>query len=39
MCQFCDTDFVGTDGLGGGFVCVAEILAGAVRVSLAFERL
>jgi 7-carboxy-7-deazaguanine synthase len=30
-CQFCDTDFVGTDGPGGGKFSTAESLAQAVR--------
>lgn len=30
LCQFCDTDFVGTDGLGGGKFETAEKLAAAV---------
>src|SRR5581483_1898311 len=30
VCQFCDTDFVGTDGPGGGRFRTAEELAGAV---------
>lgn len=30
VCQFCDTDFVGTDGPGGGKFASAEILAEAV---------
>jgi 7-carboxy-7-deazaguanine synthase len=30
ICQFCDTDFVGTDGLGGGKFATAEALADAV---------
>lgn len=30
VCQFCDTDFVGTDGPGGGKFRDAEDLAGAV---------
>ena len=30
ICQFCDTDFVGTDGLGGGRFADAKDLAGAV---------
>ena len=30
-CQFCDTDFVGTDGAGGGKFETAEALAEAVR--------
>lgn len=31
VCRFCDTDFVGTDGPGGGRFEDAEALAGAVR--------
>ena len=31
VCQFCDTDFVGTDGPGGGRFESAERLAAAVR--------
>lgn len=31
VCQFCDTDFVGTDGLGGGVFKDAEALAHAVE--------
>lgn len=30
-CQFCDTDFIGTDGPGGGKFATAEALADAVR--------
>ena len=30
VCQFCDTDFVGTDGLGGGKFADARALADAV---------
>lgn len=30
VCQFCDTDFVGTDGPGGGHFESADALAGAV---------
>ncbi len=30
ICQFCDTDFVGTDGTGGGKFKMAEDLAAAV---------
>ena len=30
VCQFCDTDFVGTDGDGGGKFATAETLAAAV---------
>jgi 7-carboxy-7-deazaguanine synthase len=31
VCQFCDTDFVGTDGVGGGTFASAEDLAGAIQ--------
>src|SRR5881392_989170 len=31
VCQFCDTDFVGTDGPGGGHFASADILADAAR--------
>lgn len=31
VCQFCDTDFVGTDGSGGGKFESAEALAGHVK--------
>ena len=31
MCRFCDTDFVGTDGPGGGKFETAEALAAAVE--------
>ena len=31
VCWFCDTDFVGTDGTGGGKFATAEALADAVR--------
>jgi 7-carboxy-7-deazaguanine synthase len=31
QCRFCDTDFVGTDGPGGGRFATAEALAAAVR--------
>ena len=31
VCRFCDTDFVGTDGPGGGKFDSASALAGAVR--------
>jgi len=31
QCRFCDTDFVGTDGPGGGRFADAAALAGAVR--------
>src|SRR5213595_729079 len=30
-CNFCDTDFVGTDGAGGGKLADAEALAAAVE--------
>ena len=30
VCQFCDTDFVGTDGPGGGQFATAEALANAI---------
>src|SRR3954465_6721560 len=30
VCQFCDTDFVGTDGVGGGRFADADDLAAAV---------
>src|SRR5919109_3184102 len=32
-CNFCDTDFVGTDGLGGGKFARAEDLARAARAA------
>jgi 7-carboxy-7-deazaguanine synthase (Cx14CxxC type) len=31
ICKFCDTDFVGTDGIGGGKFATAEALARAVE--------
>jgi 7-carboxy-7-deazaguanine synthase (Cx14CxxC type) len=31
VCQFCDTDFIGTDGPGGGKFATAEALAQTVR--------
>ena len=31
VCRFCDTDFVGTDGAGGGKFATPEALAAAVR--------
>lgn len=31
VCQFCDTDFVGTDGQGGGKFANAESLAAHVK--------
>ena len=33
VCQFCDTDFVGTDGEGGGKFQTAEALADAVEAA------
>lgn len=33
ICKFCDTDFVGTDGQGGGRFDTAEELAGAVEAA------
>jgi 7-carboxy-7-deazaguanine synthase (Cx14CxxC type) len=33
ICQFCDTDFVGTDGSGGGKFVSADHLADAVRAA------
>lgn len=30
VCRFCDTDFVGTDGLGGGSFRTAQLLAAAI---------
>jgi 7-carboxy-7-deazaguanine synthase len=33
VCRFCDTDFVGTDGRGGGKFATAEELAGAVATT------
>ena len=35
ICQFCDTDFVGTDGIGGGKFRTAEELADHVCIYLA----
>jgi 7-carboxy-7-deazaguanine synthase (Cx14CxxC type) len=37
-CQFCDTDFVGTDGPGGGRFAGPEDLADAVAAAWAGER-
>ena len=31
VCQFCDTDFVGTDGAGGGKFESPELLADAIN--------
>lgn len=33
VCQFCDTDFVGTDGMGGGRFATAAEVARAVRTA------
>jgi len=33
ICQFCDTDFVGSDGLGGGKFATADQLAEAIEAS------
>ncbi|MGW5051351.1 7-carboxy-7-deazaguanine synthase [Actinokineospora sp. NPDC004072] len=33
ICQFCDTDFVGTDGVGGGRFATADDLAAAVEAA------
>ncbi|MFE1602392.1 7-carboxy-7-deazaguanine synthase [Methylobacterium sp. ID0610] len=33
VCRFCDTDFVGTDGEGGGRFADAEALAGAIAAT------
>lgn len=33
VCQFCDTDFIGTDGPGGGRFATAEALAAAVAAA------
>jgi 7-carboxy-7-deazaguanine synthase (Cx14CxxC type) len=35
VCQFCDTDFVGTDGVGGGRFADADRLAAAVSAAWA----
>jgi len=35
VCQFCDTDFVGVDGPGGGRFSTADALAGAVGAAWA----
>ncbi|MGW0927585.1 7-carboxy-7-deazaguanine synthase [Streptomyces sp. NPDC002644] len=39
VCQFCDTDFVGTDGVGGGRFPTAEALADAVEAAWPSEAL
>jgi len=36
VCQFCDTNFVGTDGPGGGKFQTAELLAAAVAATWPF---
>jgi 7-carboxy-7-deazaguanine synthase len=33
VCQFCDTDFVGTDGIGGGRFTTAEELVAAISAT------
>jgi len=33
VCTFCDTDFVGTDGVGGGRFATADDLAGAIAAA------
>ena len=33
ICQFCDTDFIGTDGEGGGRFAAAEELAAAIEAA------
>lgn len=37
ICQFCDTDFVGTDGPGGGRFATADALADAIAATWAGE--
>lgn len=37
ICQFCDTDFVGTDGEGGGRFTTADDLANAVEAHWPFD--
>lgn len=37
VCQFCDTDFVGTDGAGGGRFADADALASAVEAEWAAD--
>lgn len=39
ICQFCDTDFVGTDGPGGGRFANASALAGAIAATWAGGRM
>src|ERR1700710_804154 len=38
VCQFCDTDFVGTDGEGGGKFETAKALAAAIDKAWAGDR-
>lgn len=38
ICQFCDTDFVGTDGVGGGKFATADALADAVTTCWGPDR-
>ncbi|HVC61173.1 MAG TPA: 7-carboxy-7-deazaguanine synthase [Acetobacteraceae bacterium] len=38
VCRFCDTDFVGTDGAGGGRFASAELLAGAIAACWGASR-
>jgi 7-carboxy-7-deazaguanine synthase len=38
VCQFCDTDFVGTDGEGGGKFETAEVLARAIDSAWMADR-
>src|SRR4051812_22571143 len=38
VCQFCDTDFVGTDGVGGGRFRSVEALAQAIEEAWAGAR-
>jgi 7-carboxy-7-deazaguanine synthase len=38
QCQFCDTDFVGTDGTRGGRYASAEALAGAIAEEWGSEK-
>ena len=38
VCQFCDTDFVGTDGSGGGRFATARDLARAVAATWPTQR-
>jgi 7-carboxy-7-deazaguanine synthase len=38
VCQFCDTDFIGTDGAGGGRFDTSEALAAAVAKTWPQDR-